>query len=97
MNGTVNVDTTWKEHINLGVVKRYFDFAKYIADGGFTDVENLIDLAFENELNLYQYPVTKAYEVTSCFEGLIEFNRYLFKAFFKLLTHSNIKIINNIH
>ena len=36
-------------------------------------MENLIDLAFENELNLYQYPVTKAYEVTSCFEGLIEF------------------------
>lgn len=58
---------------NLTGEKRYFDFAKYIADGGFTDVENLIDLAFENELNLYQYPVTKAYEVTSCFEGLIEF------------------------
>ena len=58
---------------NLTADKRYFDFAKYIVDGGFTDVENLIELAFEDKLYPYQYPVTKAYEMTSCFEGLIEF------------------------
>ncbi len=55
--------------------KRYFDFAKYIVDIGGTDVENIFHLAYENGLAPYQYPVTKAYEMTSCFEGLLEFYR----------------------
>ena len=58
---------------NITKEKRYFDFAKYIVDGGFTDVENIIDLAYENKLYPYQYPITKAYEITSCFEGLLEY------------------------
>ena len=36
-------------------------------------MENIFELAYENKLYPYQYPVTKAYEMTSCFEGLIEF------------------------
>ncbi len=54
---------------------RYLDFAKYIVDSGATDVVNIFDLAYENELYPYQYPVTKAYEMTSCFEGLLEYYR----------------------
>lgn len=55
--------------------KKYFDFAKYIVDCGGADVVNIFDLAYENDFYPYQYPVTKAYEVTSCFEGLLEFYR----------------------
>lgn len=51
----------------------YFDFATEIVELGFTDVENLILLAYKNELYPYQYPVTKAYEMMSCFEGLMEY------------------------
>lgn len=55
--------------------KKHFDFAQYIADCGATDVVNLFDLAYENKLYPYQYPVTKAYEMISCFEGLLELYR----------------------
>ena len=57
-------------------VKKYFDFAKYIVDCGGTDVENLIDLAYQNRLYPYQYPVTKAYEMISFFEGVIEYYNF---------------------
>ena len=53
--------------------QKYFDFASYIVERGCTDVQNIFDLAYENQLYPYQYPVTKAYEMISCFEGLIEF------------------------
>lgn len=53
--------------------QKYFDFAEYIVNCGGTDVVNIFDLAYENQLYPYQYPVTKAYEMTSCFEGLLEF------------------------
>lgn len=58
---------------NITGEKKYFDFAQYIVSCGGTDVVNIFDLAFENKLYPYQYPVTKAYEMTSCFEGLLEF------------------------
>lgn len=53
--------------------KRYFDFAEYIVSCGGTDVADVFELAYENKFYPYQYPVTKAYELTSCFEGLLEF------------------------
>jgi len=55
--------------------KKYLDFAEYIVSIGATDVENLFELAYKNELRPYQYPVTKAYEMTSCFMGLLEYYR----------------------
>lgn len=60
---------------NITGEKRYFDFAQYIVSSGGTDVENIFELAYENKFYPYQYPVTKAYEMTSCFEGLLEFYR----------------------
>lgn len=53
--------------------KRYFDFATYIVNCGGTDVVNIFELAYEDKMYPYQYPVTKAYEMTSCFEGLLEY------------------------
>lgn len=55
--------------------EKYYDFAAHIVDRGGTDVENLFRLAYEDKLLPYQYPVTKAYEMISCFEGLLEFYR----------------------
>ena len=55
--------------------QRYFDFASYIVSTGATDIVNIFELAYENDLSPYQYPVTKAYEMTSCFEGLLEYYR----------------------
>lgn len=58
---------------NITGEQRYFDFATYIVNEGCTDIVNIFDLAYEDELYPYQYPVTKAYEMTSCFEGLLEY------------------------
>lgn len=55
--------------------RKYFDFAQYIVECGGTDIVNIFELAYENEFYPYQYPVTKAYEMISCFEGLLEFYR----------------------
>lgn len=55
--------------------KKYLDFASYIVDCGFTDVKNFWKMAYENKIRPYQYPVTKAYEMTSCFIGLLEYYR----------------------
>lgn len=53
--------------------KRYLDFARYIVESGGIDVENIFELAYKNELMPYQYPITKAYEMISCFDGLLEY------------------------
>ena len=53
----------------------YFDFASYIVNHGGADIANIFELAYDDKLYPYQYPVTKAYEMTSCFEGLLEFYR----------------------
>lgn len=60
---------------NLTGRKKYLDFARYIVESGFADGANLISLALEDRLCPYQYPVTKAYEMMSCFEGLVEYGR----------------------
>ena len=55
--------------------EKYIAFADYIVNCGGMDIENVFELAFKNELHPYQYPVTKAYEMTSCFVGLLEYYR----------------------
>jgi DUF1680 family protein len=52
---------------------RYFDFCEYIVASGGASGINVFDRAFENVLKPYQYGVAKAYEMMSCFEGLLEF------------------------
>ena len=53
--------------------QKYLDFSTYIIkEGGAKDVP-VFRLAFENQMYPYQYGVSKAYEMTSCFEGLLEY------------------------
>ena len=53
--------------------KRYLDFSEYIiSTGGCSDC-NLVQLALEDERYPYQYPVTKAYEMMSFYEGLLAY------------------------
>ncbi|MBQ3088509.1 MAG: glycoside hydrolase family 127 protein [Clostridia bacterium] len=52
--------------------KKYFEFAKYIISTGFILSDNLIELAFNN-VSPHDFPVVKAYEMMSCFEGLLQF------------------------
>lgn len=61
------------EFYKLTGEKRYLDFAEYIISlGGCTDC-NLVELALNSELYPYQYPVTKAYEMMSFYEGLLAY------------------------
>lgn len=63
--------------------QKYFDFAEYIIGCGGTDVVNIFELAYQDQLYPYQYPVTKAYEMTSCFEGLLEYYQVTGKEWYK--------------
>lgn len=81
--------------------KRYLDFAEYIiSTGGCSDC-NLIDLALNSDLYPYEYPVTKAYEMMSFYEGLLAYyevtgNKKYFDAidrFFDKVEKSDITII----
>lgn len=60
---------------NLTNNKKYLDFAEYIVKTGFDGDAHIFALALEDELYPYQYPTTKAYEMMSCFEGLMEYYR----------------------
>lgn len=53
--------------------QRYLDFATYLVSSGLCNGTSLIDLALEKKLYPYQYPQTKAYEMMSCFEGVLEY------------------------
>ena len=54
-------------------VQKYLDFATYLVDSGLCVGADLVDLALKKELYPYQYPQTKAYEMMSCFEGVLEY------------------------
>lgn len=53
--------------------ERYMTFAKYIIGTGGSSDCNFLELALENKLFPYQYPVVKAYETMSFFEGLLAY------------------------
>ena len=58
---------------NLTGEKRYFDFSTYLVESGFCEDMNLIELCLSKELYPYQFKHVKAYEMMSCFEGLLEY------------------------
>jgi len=58
---------------NLTKKQQYLDFATYIVNCGGAEGVNIFELAFENRIYPYQYGVNKAYEMMSCFEGLLEY------------------------
>lgn len=56
--------------------KEYLAFADHIVNSGAcAGAESLFELAYRDELPPFRYPVAKAYEVMSCFEGLAEYYR----------------------
>ncbi len=58
---------------NLTGEEKYLSFAEYIIETGFCKDMNLIELCLSKELYPYQFAYTKAYEMMSCFEGLLEY------------------------
>lgn len=53
--------------------KRYLDFAKYvISEGGFEGFD-MFKAAYEDKIYPFDYPIRKAYEMISCFEGVLEY------------------------
>lgn len=69
---------------NLTGKREYLDFASYIVENGGAKSRNIFELAYADELAPYEYSdintprehwITKAYEIMSCFEGLIEYYR----------------------
>ncbi len=74
--GCVNSCTILEPTLDLYKItgeKRYLKFAEYIVSTGGSSDCNFIDLALENKLYPYQYPVVKAYETMSFFEGLLAY------------------------
>lgn len=60
---------------NLTQKASYLEFAEYLIEFLSESNVNIFTLAAEDKLMPYQYPVTKAYEMMSCFEGLLEYYR----------------------
>lgn len=53
--------------------EEYLKFAEYIISTGGSSDCNFLELALENRLMPYEYPVVKAYETMSFFEGLLAY------------------------
>ena len=60
---------------NLTDDKKYFDFASYIVDSGAVEWGSLWDEAYNDQKCPYEYKTRKAYEMMSCFEGVLEYYR----------------------
>ncbi|MBE6702786.1 MAG: hypothetical protein E7585_05185 [Ruminococcaceae bacterium] len=60
---------------NLTGKRKYLDFATYIVERGAAETQNLFEMAYTDEKAPYEWQVIKAYEIMSCFEGLIEYYR----------------------
>lgn len=74
--GCVNSCTILEPTVELYKItkeKRYLDFAEYIISTGGCKDCNLIDLALKGEIYPYEYPVVKAYEMMSFYEGLVAY------------------------
>lgn len=59
---------------NLTGKQEYLEFADYIVKTGPKDI-NIFEEAYKNEMPPYKWSIVKAYELISCFEGLIEYYR----------------------
>lgn len=89
------------EMVKLTGYDRYMDFAKYIISTGGSSDCNFIELALEGQKMPYEYPVIKAYEIMSFFEGLLAYyevtgEKKYFEAvdkFFEAVNDSDITII----
>lgn len=102
--GAVNSCTILEPTVELYKMtgrEKYLDFARYIISTGGSSDCDLIELALDGSLMPYEYPVTKAYEMMSFYEGLIAYyevtkeQKYLDAAqrFLDAVAQSDITII----
>ncbi len=76
--GTLTLLEPFIRLYNITGYPRFRKLASYIVDSESvcTDTDTgIFELAYEDKLEPCQYPVTKAYELFSCFEGLLEYYR----------------------
>ncbi|MBR2354397.1 MAG: glycoside hydrolase family 127 protein [Clostridia bacterium] len=60
---------------NITGESKYLDYAEYIVSEGACRNENIFDTAYADEKAPFEYAQVKAYEMMSCFEGLMEYYR----------------------
>ena len=53
--------------------ERYLNFASHIVRQGGSSMANIFEMACENKLYPYQYGISKAYEMISFFEGVLDY------------------------
>ncbi len=78
---------------NLTGEERYLEFAKKIIDAGGTKGFNIFEAALEGKLYPFEYPVTKAYEMISNFEGIIEYYRVTGEEQYKTMAVNFAKLV----
>ena len=74
LNSSSILEPTVRQYTLTGN-KRYLDFAAYLVRRGGSKWGNIYKLAIEGKKAPYEYPVRKAYEATSYFEGVLEYYR----------------------
>ena len=74
LNSSSILEPTVRQYTLTGD-KRYLDFAAYLVRRGGSKWGNIYELAIEGKKAPYEYPVRKAYEATSYFEGVLEYYR----------------------
>lgn len=57
--------------------KRYIEFSEYIINTGFLKGQNIIDICKFKKKYPFEFNQTKAYEMMSCFEGLLEYYKVM--------------------
>ncbi len=74
--GAMNSCSILEAYVKLYAVtgeKKYLDYATYIVNSGLCKGFDLVKQCQTKTLYPYQFAQTKAYEMTSCFEGLLEY------------------------
>ncbi len=102
LNASSVLEPIVRLHILTGEEK-YLSFAREIIDAGGLCSFNIFEAALEGKKYPYEYPVTKAYEMISNFEGILEYYRvtgeekYLTMAvnFAHLVIDSDITVIGS--
>ena len=75
--------------------KRYLEFGEYIISTGGSYDGNLIKAAEENVLQPCEYPVQKAYEVMSFFEGLLAYYQISGKEYYLKVVCNFVKAVQD--
>lgn len=73
----INVSSIMEPFVLLyGMTQKedYLKFSEYIMKKGGTAIGNMFEMAYVNVRHPYEYPIMKAYEMMSCFEGLLAYH-----------------------